>query len=181
MDLLLAKGRPARPGNPRAGPPFLDREVTMYFRHTPECLAAHQQTAQERDAYIKAWPHYCRHCQGWGFFAYTYDPSPAGIALGPGWLQDYDPCPKCIERDLCPRCGHRLTPRRVRVKQAICTTLERLSLWRVGHSRLTWKQHRPFTWLGRFLPDYSLPHANCPACGRHDNDEGMPQEPEYVC
>lgn len=38
---------------------------------------------------------------------YYYDPSPAGVSLGGGWMEDADPCPDCIEQGLCPRCGRK--------------------------------------------------------------------------
>ncbi|MHA2066250.1 MAG: hypothetical protein ACXABY_17900 [Candidatus Thorarchaeota archaeon] len=57
--------------------------------------------------YIKQWPDYCKECNGWGGQTSTYDPSPAGISLSPGYMTDYDPCGECVEKDICPRCAEK--------------------------------------------------------------------------
>ena len=57
-------------------------------------------------AYIAAWPSYCQSCSGWGGKTTSYDPSPAGISLSPGYMTDYDPCGECVEKDICPRCAN---------------------------------------------------------------------------
>jgi hypothetical protein len=61
--------------------------------------------AIERAAYIKENPNYCKNCEGWGGFASTYDPSPPGVSLGSGSMQDWDACPECTDAGICPRCG----------------------------------------------------------------------------
>ena len=73
--------------------------------HTESCLKQGAEIEKLRQEYAAKWPKYCRKCEGWGGFSYSYDPSPAGVSLGPGSMQDWDPCPECTEKELCPRCG----------------------------------------------------------------------------
>lgn len=55
--------------------------------------------------YILRWPNYCRRCNGWSGFHGTYDPSPPGVSLGSGYMEDFDPCPECYDKGICCRCG----------------------------------------------------------------------------
>lgn len=75
-------------------------EVCMPREHSGDCLERLQTWRAMAAAYAKAWPHHCRTCGGWGGFGDTYKPAP-----GPGWLEDWDPCPICADKGLCPRCG----------------------------------------------------------------------------
>lgn len=49
-------------------------------------------------------PNYCRKCEGWGGRWERYDPSPRGIALPRGYLEDFEPCSECLDQGLCPHC-----------------------------------------------------------------------------
>ena len=69
------------------------------------CLERKKKHEQAIADYKSAWPNFCRKCNGWGGHAYDYDPSPAGVCLAPGTMTDFDPCPHCIEKGICPRCG----------------------------------------------------------------------------
>jgi hypothetical protein len=72
---------------------------------------------EEAAAYVKfqkdyaeakaKYPNACTSCGGAGMVYSTYDPSPAGISLGSGSMTDADPCAKCVEQDVCPRCGEK--------------------------------------------------------------------------
>lgn len=73
--------------------------------HSEECWKAMEKRFDEIDKWIKDNPNYCRHCGGWGGFESTYDPSPGGVGLSPGYYYDYDLCPECCEKGICPRCG----------------------------------------------------------------------------
>jgi hypothetical protein len=73
--------------------------------HTDECLSAHARWQQDDQQWLARWPHHCRRCGGWGEGSELYDPSPSGVALPPGYIHLSDPCPECVERGLCPRCG----------------------------------------------------------------------------
>lgn len=75
------------------------------MNHSLECKAELERREALREAYAIAWPDHCEHCEGWGQFCYSYDPSPAGVSLAPGKLTDCDPCPECAEKGRCPRCG----------------------------------------------------------------------------
>jgi superfamily II DNA or RNA helicase len=68
-----------------------------------ESDAAHFEQLVQR--YLSEWPNYCEDCGGWGGHYSTYDPSPSGVGLSPGFMTDYDPCETCVENDICPRCG----------------------------------------------------------------------------
>lgn len=57
-----------------------------------------------KDYKIK-WPKYCTDCGGWGGAISYDDPSPAGIGLGAGSMQDFDPCDTCLGTGTCPQCG----------------------------------------------------------------------------
>lgn len=72
--------------------------------HTEECIHNHQIWQDEFDVYVKQWPSYCKTCSGWGGKVSYYDPSPKGVSLSSGQMQEFDTCPDCIEVGLCPRC-----------------------------------------------------------------------------
>ncbi len=72
--------------------------------HTPDCQLRQTQSNQEREAWATRWPAHCPGCEGRGEFSSSYDPSPAGVSLGSGFLQDAEPCVICTEQGLCPRC-----------------------------------------------------------------------------
>ena len=74
-------------------------------QHTPDCDEQQARYEQDIAAYVSKWPDYCQKCGGAGYTYYEYDPSPAGVALSPGTMTDADPCPDCIEKGKCPRCG----------------------------------------------------------------------------
>ena len=73
--------------------------------HTEGCLQQGAEIEKLRQEYAAKWPGYCKKCEGCGAFSTQYDPSPAGVSLGPGSMMDCDPCPECAEKELCPRCG----------------------------------------------------------------------------
>lgn len=77
------------------------------IKHSTECQAAMTARTNETVAYLRAWPDHCRRCHGWGGFHSTYDPSPDS-GLSPGSMADFDTCPDCYDKGLCPRC---LAPR----------------------------------------------------------------------
>ena len=80
----------------------------MRYEHTAQCQRQHTFFQVERARYAGRWPRYCRTCNGEGFIWYTYDPSPAGVSLAPGSMEDCDPCPDCVEKGICPRCGEQV-------------------------------------------------------------------------
>jgi RecJ-like exonuclease len=53
----------------------------------------------------------CSRCEGQGGITYRHDPSPAGVGLRSGTLEDWDECPQCggmgmVEPFIpCPFCG----------------------------------------------------------------------------
>ena len=80
----------------------------MRHEHNAQCQRQHTFFQVERARYAGRWPRYCRTCNGEGFTWYTYDPSPAGVSLAPGSMEDCDPCPDCVEKGICPRCGEQV-------------------------------------------------------------------------
>ena len=58
-----------------------------------------------RRQWQQQWPNHCTRCEGAGVLEYDDDPSPTGVSLAPGTMRFTDPCPQCVEYDLCPRCG----------------------------------------------------------------------------
>lgn len=71
--------------------------------HKKGCIEL--QKMEDRKLYEQAWPHHCRNCEGWGGHYGSFDPSPAGVSLSSGSLVEVDPCPECVEKSVCPRCG----------------------------------------------------------------------------
>lgn len=75
--------------------------------HTFGCLREQATRELERRAYRMLWPCRCSTCYGVGGKWDAYDPSPAGIALSPGSILDWDPCLDCLDLGVCPRCAHK--------------------------------------------------------------------------
>lgn len=73
--------------------------------HSAECKAAYADWERRFAEFEAKYPNYCQFCGGHGGHISYYDPSPAGMSLGSGWMLDYEPCPECIEKGICPRCG----------------------------------------------------------------------------
>jgi len=75
--------------------------------HTQACRDAFAQYAQVVTQFWRAYPQACRTCSGVGGFTSTYDPSPAGVSLGSGFLYDTEPCQDCEGHELptCALCG----------------------------------------------------------------------------
>jgi len=76
----------------------------MTIAHTPECQGYNDASKAAIAAYFADWPDHCKRCGGWGGFHSTCDPSPAGVTLGHGTMEDFDTCPDCTEKGLCTRC-----------------------------------------------------------------------------
>jgi len=72
--------------------------------HTAECQERTRKLERARDGWIQKWPDYCKACNGWGGAGYSYDPSPAGVSLGSGMLEDFDTC-QCTDNGICARCA----------------------------------------------------------------------------
>ena len=78
--------------------------------HQPECLEYNNRRLLAILEFAEEWPNYCRMCGATGEVCYSFDPSPAGVALSPGSMQDCDPCEgkenrPCAEQGFCPRCA----------------------------------------------------------------------------
>lgn len=56
--------------------------------------------------YHIAFPDHCSDCCGHGGYMVYDDPSPHGVSLGPSSMREFNQCRSCLDRDLCPRCGH---------------------------------------------------------------------------
>lgn len=77
--------------------------------HTQACLSDFEQYERAKAKYEKRWPNYCRQCGGAGGHWYSFDPSPAGVSLASGTMEDFDPCSECAEgKGVCPRCGEKM-------------------------------------------------------------------------
>lgn len=74
------------------------------FEHTESCKRFQDQLKAAHNAWVARWPDYCRACEGYGETKYIYDPSPAGVSLAAGTMEDAEPCP-CTMTGHCPRCG----------------------------------------------------------------------------
>lgn len=74
------------------------------MKHTDYCTTSCISHQKEVEEFEKNHPNYCRHCDGWGVYFSTYDPSPSGVSLSPGTMLDCDVCPECVDKNLCPLC-----------------------------------------------------------------------------
>jgi len=104
----------------------------MTIKHSDECVKA--RAAYERDLaeLYASYPKHCQKCGGWGGRYSLYDPSPAGVSLGPGHMVDFDPC-ECVNNGICPLCGEKSAS----VQEAIETGVDivcSLCGWKVGDS-----------------------------------------------
>lgn len=75
------------------------------MEHSAECIARQAELEKRQAEYRAKWPNFCETCNAEGGIGYDYDPSPAGLSLGSGHMTDYDPCPDCVEKGICPRYG----------------------------------------------------------------------------
>lgn len=83
-------------------------DALMGKGHTGECWASMNAEWDKMDQWVREHPNYCRNCQGMGGFAGSYDPSPAGVSLSPGSMQEFDYCQECTEKGICPECGKQM-------------------------------------------------------------------------
>jgi hypothetical protein len=72
--------------------------MTSGVIHDEACLQAFAEYEHKKSEYESRWPNYCRNCNGDGGFYSTYDPSPAGVSLGSGFMVDFDTCPSALTR-----------------------------------------------------------------------------------
>ena len=73
--------------------------------HEKQCELRTRRYLETEDTYVAKYPDYCKRCNGWGGAWDRYDPSPAGVSLGSGYMIDFEPCAECVEKGICPRCG----------------------------------------------------------------------------
>lgn len=73
--------------------------------HSPECIAAYEESKREIEEYESKWPNYCRHCNGHGFTTWTENPPLGSEYYWPETLSEL--CYECAahEPSKCPRCG----------------------------------------------------------------------------
>lgn len=76
----------------------------MSFKHRESCTKAFEKYNADVQKYEQKYPKYCKKCEGWGGKWTKFDPSPPGVALAPGYMWDFDPCPDCVDQGICPRC-----------------------------------------------------------------------------
>lgn len=65
--------------------------------HTRQCDRATEAYRRECEEYIIKFPNHCKRCGGWGYLADPYSD------------ECDDACPRCLEKELCPRCGGALS------------------------------------------------------------------------
>ena len=74
------------------------------MQHSQKCKELVEKSARQIAMWEKRWPNYCRKCNGEGQFISYYNPSPSGVSLGSGYIEDIEPC-ICTENSICARCG----------------------------------------------------------------------------
>lgn len=72
--------------------------------HLKDCVQAQEKWDKEKKQFEATFQDYCQTCGGRGGHSYRYDPSPRGVSLSPGYMEDWEPCPDCVENGVCPRC-----------------------------------------------------------------------------
>jgi hypothetical protein len=85
--------------------------VAKKVEHFDDCVKAFAQYEKEKAEFERMFPNYCRACGGWGGHSYRYDPSPAGVSLSRGYMEDWDPCAECVEKGKCPHCAGEIVDR----------------------------------------------------------------------
>ena len=80
-------------------------------QHTKECKRLNKQARKQTIAYDNQYPNHCHTCNGYGGFWSRYDPSPSGVSLSSGSMEEFDVCPDCVKKGKCPRCGQVLVPK----------------------------------------------------------------------
>jgi hypothetical protein len=77
----------------------------MRNEHTLACLLATTRYIAEMLTFAARYPQACQACLGWGGHTWSYDPSPAGVSLGSGFLIDGEPCAACEGSEDLPTCA----------------------------------------------------------------------------
>lgn len=72
---------------------------------TSQCIENTKRYEKLLAEWTERWPKHCKNCAGWGGFSSSFDPSPAGVSLSSGTMEDAEPCPECTEKGVCARCG----------------------------------------------------------------------------
>jgi hypothetical protein len=77
---------------------------------TDKCKEAQSKYKKELADFTTKYPDFCRKCDGMGYICYQYDPSPPGVSLSSGSMEDCEPCPECEGSDepVCGLCGKHL-------------------------------------------------------------------------
>ena len=84
----------------------LSREIDL-VRIEERSLIDHVKELQEQIERLKAGNMKCKTCDGTGLVEDYYDPSPSGVSLGSGYMVDYEWCPDCTAKRICPNCGQK--------------------------------------------------------------------------
>lgn len=74
---------------------------------TEQCLKNQTKYKKVLASFLAKYPLFCHSCGGYGYTVYQYDPSPTGISLSSGHMEDVEVCPDCeeSERSACALCG----------------------------------------------------------------------------
>ena len=74
--------------------------------HSPRCVDLQNRLSHQNHVFMLAYPHHCPECDGLGVHISRYDPSASGVSLAyGGCFLEIEPCPSCLEKDRCPKCG----------------------------------------------------------------------------
>ncbi len=79
----------------------------MKIAHTYACNEQFYSRLKGQLRFAHKWPHFCRSCFGWGFYFKGIDRRYPFSHIGP-----VTPCPDCVAKGLCPRCGEALDEKR---------------------------------------------------------------------
>ena len=73
--------------------------------HKATCATTQARCEKDRGAWRQRWPSHCPDCEGWGGDTFRYDPSPPGVCLSSGYMEEFEFCAECVCQGKCPRCG----------------------------------------------------------------------------
>lgn len=88
---------------------------------TEQCLKDQARYKEILADFIAKYPEFCHSCSGYGHTIYQYDPSPAGVSLSSGHMEDVEVCLKC-EGSETPTCA--LCSELMKDNQRICECSE---------------------------------------------------------
>ena len=151
-------------------------------RHSEACRTDRARLA----AWEARWPAACRACDAAGVITLRYDPSPAGVSLGSGWMEDSEACRCTSERNVCPRCAKpwpgplMYQPRYRLATWLLSTAIDAIYAANGGLHRCGWRIRRQAERLWPGIRDGDTPPP-CGWCGWNHGADPGDTRPGWEC